>query len=185
MAATLAGVCQVPLTSVLLLFELTQDYRIVIPLLAAVGMSSWITSPRVKRRQSEDSNKFNESTSQNLQGDASTRNFRSVSSGYSYITEGSGADDICELESSRCFDDSDAETEELQKKILVSQAMRTRFATVFRSTLVVEALSLMLAEKLSYALILDDDNFLTGILSLENIQGFCKSAQARRRIPEV
>ncbi|XP_074338987.1 chloride channel protein CLC-e isoform X2 [Apium graveolens] len=44
MAATLAGVCQVPLTAVLLLFELTQDYRIVLPLLGAVGVSSWITS---------------------------------------------------------------------------------------------------------------------------------------------
>ncbi|GJN17934.1 hypothetical protein PR202_gb05042 [Eleusine coracana subsp. coracana] len=46
MAATLAGVCKVPLTSVLLLFELTQDYRIVLPLLGAVGLSSWITSPQ-------------------------------------------------------------------------------------------------------------------------------------------
>lgn len=184
MAATLAGVCQVPLTSVLLLFELTQDYRIVIPLLAAVGMSSWITSPRVKRRDSEDSNKVDESTSGNLQDDASTRNFGSVSSGYSYLKVASSADDVCELESSRCFDDSDTETEELQRKIPVSQAMRTRFATVFRSTLVDEAVSLMLAEKQSYALIVDDDNLLSGILSLEDIQGFCNSAQTRRRIPE-
>lgn len=184
MAATLAGVCQVPLTSVLLLFELTQDYRIVIPLLAAVGMSSWITSPRVKRRDSEDSNKVDESTSGNLQDDASTRNFGSVSSGYSYLKVASSADDICELESSRCFDDSDTETEELQRKIPVSQAMRTRFAAVFRSTLVDEAVSLMLAEKQSYALIVDDDNLLSGILSLEDIQGFCNSAQTRRIIPE-
>lgn len=44
MAATLAGVCQVPLTAVLLLFELTQDYRIVLPLLGAVGLLSWISS---------------------------------------------------------------------------------------------------------------------------------------------
>jgi len=46
MAATLAGVCKVPLTSVLLLFELTHDYRIVLPLLGAVGLSSWIASPQ-------------------------------------------------------------------------------------------------------------------------------------------
>lgn len=32
MAATLASVCSVPLTSVLLLFELTKDYRILLPL---------------------------------------------------------------------------------------------------------------------------------------------------------
>lgn len=33
MAATLASVCSVPLTSVLLLFELTKDYRIILPLM--------------------------------------------------------------------------------------------------------------------------------------------------------
>lgn len=46
MAATLASVCSVPLTSVLLLFELTKDYRILLPLmvsLTAQGLtsSSW------------------------------------------------------------------------------------------------------------------------------------------------
>lgn len=52
MAATLAGVCQVPLTAVLLLFELTQDYRILLPLLGAVGFSAWITSSdKTKERQ--------------------------------------------------------------------------------------------------------------------------------------
>lgn len=33
MAATLASNCSVPLTSVLLLFELTKDYRILLPLM--------------------------------------------------------------------------------------------------------------------------------------------------------
>ncbi|CAI5496562.1 unnamed protein product [Closterium sp. Naga37s-1] len=45
MAATLAGVCLVPLTSVLLLFELTRDYRIILPLMAAVGIAAWIAAP--------------------------------------------------------------------------------------------------------------------------------------------
>lgn len=36
MAATLASVCSVPLTSVLLLFELTKDYRILLPLMVIV-----------------------------------------------------------------------------------------------------------------------------------------------------
>jgi hypothetical protein len=62
MAAMLAGVCQVPLTSVLLLFELTQDYRIILPLMGAVGLSSWVSSlalkiqgeeKRRKKRQAE------------------------------------------------------------------------------------------------------------------------------------
>lgn len=37
MAATLASVCSVPLTSVLLLFELTKDYRILLPLMVSVA----------------------------------------------------------------------------------------------------------------------------------------------------
>jgi H+/Cl- antiporter ClcA/predicted transcriptional regulator len=42
MAAVLAGSARAPLTSILLLFELTRDYRIVLPLMAAVGLSIWL-----------------------------------------------------------------------------------------------------------------------------------------------
>ncbi len=42
MAAVLAGSARAPLTSILLLFELTRDYRIVLPLMAAVGLSTWL-----------------------------------------------------------------------------------------------------------------------------------------------
>ena len=40
-AAMLAALCRVPLTAVLLLFELTQDYSIVLPTLTAVGFARW------------------------------------------------------------------------------------------------------------------------------------------------
>jgi H+/Cl- antiporter ClcA len=42
MAAVLAGTVKAPLTAILLLFELTRDYRIVLPLMAAVGLSVWL-----------------------------------------------------------------------------------------------------------------------------------------------
>jgi H+/Cl- antiporter ClcA/CBS domain-containing protein len=42
MAAVLAGTARAPLTAILLLFELTRDYRIVLPLMAAVGLSTWL-----------------------------------------------------------------------------------------------------------------------------------------------
>jgi H+/Cl- antiporter ClcA len=42
MAAVLAASVRAPLTSILLLFELTRDYRIVLPLMAAVGLSFWL-----------------------------------------------------------------------------------------------------------------------------------------------
>jgi H+/Cl- antiporter ClcA/CBS domain-containing protein len=41
MAAVLAASVRAPLTAILLLFELTHDYRIVLPLMAAVGLSNW------------------------------------------------------------------------------------------------------------------------------------------------
>ncbi len=43
-AAMLAAICQVPLTAVLLLFELTQDYTIIAPTLGAVGISYWLST---------------------------------------------------------------------------------------------------------------------------------------------
>ncbi len=43
MAAVLAGTARAPLTAILLLFEMTRDYRIVLPLMAAAGLSAWLT----------------------------------------------------------------------------------------------------------------------------------------------
>lgn len=42
MAAVLAATVRAPLTAILLLFELTRDYRIVLPLMAAVSLSTWL-----------------------------------------------------------------------------------------------------------------------------------------------
>jgi H+/Cl- antiporter ClcA/CBS domain-containing protein len=50
MAAVLASSVKAPLTAIILLFELTQNYRIILPLMAAVGVSVWIVE-RIKARQ--------------------------------------------------------------------------------------------------------------------------------------
>jgi CBS domain-containing protein len=50
MAAVLAASARAPLTAILLLFELTRDYRIVLPLMAAVGLSVWLME-RIKAMQ--------------------------------------------------------------------------------------------------------------------------------------
>ncbi|MCU0516373.1 MAG: chloride channel protein [Oscillatoria sp. Prado101] len=52
MAAVLAASARAPLTSILLLFELTRDYRIVLPLMAAVGLSVWLVE-RLKPTQTD------------------------------------------------------------------------------------------------------------------------------------
>jgi H+/Cl- antiporter ClcA len=41
MAAVLASSARCPLTAILLMFELTRDYRIVLPVMACVGLSNW------------------------------------------------------------------------------------------------------------------------------------------------
>jgi len=42
MAAVLAGTVRAPLTAILLLFEMTRDYRMVLPVMAAVGLCVWL-----------------------------------------------------------------------------------------------------------------------------------------------
>ncbi|KAL4572763.1 hypothetical protein LXL04_019546 [Taraxacum kok-saghyz] len=150
MAATLAGVCQVPLTSVLLLFELTHDYRIVLPLLGAVGLSSWITSQSIKRKDDVEIN---------------------------LLEKIKNSDDVVSL-MSHDFDGC------VTKKLLVSQAMRTQYVSVVMSSMLMEVVRLMLANKQSCAVIVDDDNLLIGLLTLEDIQEFCKLSQESNKIPE-
>ncbi|GAB1542676.1 chloride channel protein [Scytonema sp. NUACC21] len=55
MAAVLAASVRAPLTAILMLFELTRDYRIVLPLMAAVGLSVWLVD-RMKPNSNSNSN---------------------------------------------------------------------------------------------------------------------------------
>jgi len=54
----LASACDVPLTSILLLFELTRDYLIILPTLAAVGISYWISTNFLLWKQSNPLSSF-------------------------------------------------------------------------------------------------------------------------------
>ncbi|XP_009102052.1 chloride channel protein CLC-e isoform X2 [Brassica rapa] len=173
MAATLAGVCQVPLTSVLLLFELTQDYRIVLPLLGAVGMSSWITSGQSKRQETRETKETRK------------RNKQEAIQSLTTSDDGSSTNNLCEVESSLCVDDSSIQAEELPRSIFVSEAMRTRFATVMMSTSLEEAVTRMLIEKQSCALIVDPDNIYLGLLTLSDILEFSKSRKEGNKEPKI
>ncbi|EPS60951.1 hypothetical protein M569_13849, partial [Genlisea aurea] len=175
MAATLAGVCQVPLTAVLLLFELTQDYRIVLPLLGAVGLSSWIAS----------------------KGGTSVNNVRNSKPGnryrdYSVVTsadaeESDGRNNgICEIESSLCLNEGpDDDADSLASEMSVSQAMRTEYVRIPLRSDVMDVVSLMLEAKQPYALIVDDDCRLVGELTLRDIQQSLESLMRRKIRPQV
>lgn len=184
MAATLAGVCQVPLTAVLLLFELTQDYRIVLPLLGAVGFSSWITADRTRKSATD---KTRELKSRNSVATSPERySYDSTVSSTSPEAKEPNGSSICELESSLCLnDDSDNDADNLANEILVSQAMRTKYVRTLMSTALKDVVSLMLEEKQSCAVIVDDNNWLIGQLTLSDIQQFIELSRAKNRKPQV
>ncbi|XP_068648432.1 chloride channel protein CLC-e [Aristolochia californica] len=188
MAATLAGVCQVPLTSVLLLFELTQDYRIVLPLLGAVGLSSWITSTQTRKREMGD--KSLEAATKKIMkgGEKNPFLYPNLASSSSQVSvKESHTVDLCEVENSLCMDNSGAETEKLEERISVSKAMRTSYVTVSMDTLLTEAIARMLTAKQSCALIVDSGNLLLGLVTLEDIQQFSKvaaSSTSRAKVQE-
>ncbi|RZC63904.1 hypothetical protein C5167_025659 [Papaver somniferum] len=187
MAATLAGVCQVPLTAVLLLFQLTQDYRIVLPLLGAVGCSSWIASGQVIKRETGNKRVSLESK-RNVMQNTSQSPFNSVelsSNSSSDRKPSNEGDELCELESSLCLDDSGTELKAIEERITVSQAMRIRYVTVSMSTFLMEAVTLMLEERQSCAMIVDNENFVIGFLTLDDIQEFSTFSKPRRGQDEV
>lgn len=187
MAATLAGVCQVPLTAVLLLFELTQDYRIVLPLLGAVGLSSWITSGQTRRRDITEIKKLehNSSTTQQPGMSSCSTSGLSSSSSSTLAEKAFYISNLCEVESSLCVNDFYIEAEDMEKRISVSEAMRTRFVTILMSTSLKDAVSLMLTEKQSCAMIVNDNNILIGLLTLGGIEEFSKIVKARSERPKV
>lgn len=42
MTAVLAGTVRAPLTAIILLFEQTRNYEIILPLMLSIGMSAWL-----------------------------------------------------------------------------------------------------------------------------------------------
>ncbi|XP_076900226.1 chloride channel protein CLC-f-like [Bidens hawaiensis] len=160
MAATLASVCSVPLTSVLLLFELTKDYRIVLPLMGAVGLAIWVPSLANKCNEGEGSNT------------------RSSSRGYSVISSVDQTDDLTlndEDDLELCImgpgDNQDTIDEDIiLEDLKVSQAMSSKCPKVLSSSTVKEAVKCMDENKQSCVLIVDSEDHLEGILTYGDIR---------------
>ncbi|AET01089.1 putative chloride channel, voltage gated [Medicago truncatula] len=185
MAATLAGVCQVPLTAVLLLFELTQDYRIVLPLLGAVGLSSWISSVQTKRGDERDREKLKTQNSNSSSfPEISSCSSIELSTGNTSAEGMSYLSKSCQVESSSSVEDNNDETMNYVRRTLVSEAMKTRYVTVSMCTPLTKVIDLMLAEKQSCAVIVDTDDTLIGLLTLGDIRAFGKSAKSGSKNPK-
>ncbi|KAL8147014.1 hypothetical protein AgCh_004653 [Apium graveolens] len=162
MAATLASVCSVPLTSVLLLFELTKDYRILLPLMGAVGLAIWVPSV----------------TNESKEGEASETK---VTRGYSVLSPVDDKDSIGTwrrtdgdgLELSVMGSGSPREhiEEELYlENLKVSEAMTTKFVKVFLKHTIRDALRCMHDGQQNCALVVDTEDHLEGILTFGDIK---------------
>ncbi|XP_071905516.1 chloride channel protein CLC-f isoform X5 [Coffea arabica] len=134
MAATLASVCSVPLTSILLLFELTKDYRILLPLMGAVGLAIWVPSVTNESKDTELSD-----------SKSSARNYSVISPNEDKNEEGSWGqtDEGKEMELSVVGNPSNCagmDGEFLLEDLKVSQAMSNDFPKVPPNQTIKEAL---------------------------------------------
>ncbi|CAM8893974.1 unnamed protein product [Rhodiola kirilowii] len=164
MAATLASVCSVPLTSVLLLFELTKDYRILLPLMGAVGLAIWVPSVANQTKEPESSDGRNMS-----------RGYSSIS----YTEDKHGGSwrrtdvDATGLELSGIGSVVDHIREDvILEDLKVSQAMSKDYLAISRAATLKEAMKCMNDRHLNCAFLVDADDLLVGILTCGDIRRF-------------
>ncbi|CAN4117857.1 unnamed protein product [Withania somnifera] len=164
MAATLASVCSVPLTSVLLLFELTKDYRILLPLMGAVGLAIWVPSVTIQAKETEASDNKN------------------VSKGYSVLSpddeknEGSdwnhtsGRNDFELSVIGYCSSHESLDEGLVLEDLKVSQAMSDDYLKVSPNQTVKEALECMHDGRQSFVIVVNGEDYLEGILTYGDIK---------------
>ncbi|XP_078443437.1 chloride channel F isoform X2 [Wolffia australiana] len=155
MAATLASVCSVPLTSVLLLFELTKDYRILLPLMGAVGLAIWVPSVT------------NLSKGREL-----------YSHGHGYGTVASAEEKHDDL--LRTVGGHDLElaivggdpVEDINEGLILDEikVMSKHYLKVLEMTDINQAMAMMQDNQETCALVVDADDMLEGILTLGDIR---------------
>lgn len=164
MAALLASVCSVPLTSVLLLFELTKDYHILLPLMGAVGLAIWVAAVGNQKRSSH----REPATQQGLLSDGSG----TLPTGRVWRKpEGQGAE--IELVTLGGDDDPNGiyvSEDALMNELQASQAMSKDFVRVNAMSTVKESLGAMLAGGQRCALVVDENDLLEGIMSSSDLQ---------------
>ncbi|XVE50965.1 hypothetical protein DITRI_Ditri01bG0204800 [Diplodiscus trichospermus] len=147
MAATLASVCSVPLTSVLLLFELTKDYRILLPLMGAVGLAIWVPSVTNQNKETEVSD---------------TRN---SAKGYSSLHADEELSVIVNAADHEAIDE-----DMLLEDLKVSRAMSKKYLKVSMAVTLKEAMKCMHDGHQNCVLVVDEDGFLEGILTYGDIR---------------
>ncbi|CAN6450562.1 unnamed protein product [Victoria cruziana] len=173
MAATLASVCSVPLTSVLLLFELTKDYRILLPLMGAVGLAIWVPSVANQPKDIE----LSERGAGRAYTTLSTIEDKNPISWHH-------SDGVSNVELSHVGNPVDHEMmkdDAVLDGLKVSQAMSKEYVKVLNTATLEETVKLIVENRQSCALVVDDDDLLEGILTLGDVQrGLYKASNGSR-----
>ncbi|XP_042949996.1 chloride channel protein CLC-f isoform X1 [Carya illinoinensis] len=159
MAATLASVCSVPLTSVLLLFELTRDYRILLPLMGAVGLAIWVPSVTNQTKESEASDTR-----------GSVRGYTSISPAADEVIW-RGTDGRDDLELSVMGNVAEEINDDmLLEELKVYQAMSKNCVKILLAITLKEAIDCMHGKQQKCAAVVDEEDFLEGILTYGDIR---------------
>ncbi|GAB2279771.1 hypothetical protein Dimus_014410 [Dionaea muscipula] len=160
MAATLASVCSVPLTSVLLLFELTKDYRILLPLMGAVGLAIWVPSVANQGNETEPSGGRGYSFVPPLEDKG-------------HLYEGCRDGDHLELSviSNGIFHEA-ADENVLLEDLKVSNAMSKSYLKIGLTTTLKEVMKCMHERQLNCVLVVDDEDLLEGILTFGDVNRY-------------
>ncbi|KAL3851069.1 hypothetical protein ACJIZ3_012951 [Penstemon smallii] len=158
MAATLASVCSVPLTSVLLLFELTRDYRILLPLMGAVGLAIWVPSVTIQTKETEASDTKSSPRGYSILSPTEEKN--------EDIRRQSGERGDIELSIMANFSSYQSlDVDILLEELKVSQAMSNNYLKVSLTQSLREALNCMRDGNQNCVLVVDSEDYLEGILT--------------------
>ncbi|KAF2582454.1 hypothetical protein F2Q68_00006942 [Brassica cretica] len=163
MAATLASMCSVPLTSVLLLFELTKDYRILLPLMGAVGLAIWVPSVVNQDKESDSS-----------EGRNAGRGYSTLSpshlktEGIWRRTDNANSLELTVMENPDHKSFLDEET--ILDDLKVLRVMSKNYVKVSLGTTIREARNILKDSHQNCLVVVDEDDFLAGILTHGDIR---------------
>ncbi|KAJ8754853.1 hypothetical protein K2173_015365 [Erythroxylum novogranatense] len=169
MAATLASVCSVPLTSVLLLFELTKDYRIILPLMGAVGLAIWVPSVTNQVKESETSN-----THILGRGYSSVSNVEDENDAFWRRNDAEGDLELSVVEDATGVDAINEDL--LLEDLKVSRAMTESYVKVPVALTLKEAIKYMHESKENCLLVVNDEDLLEGILTYGDIRRLSRNS---------
>ena len=197
MAATLAAVCRVPLTAILLMFEYTQDFRMLLPLMASVGVAAWVASVADERALASTGGGGSTGRSGGTSGALSAgRGFgTSPTSGtLQPIDEDADAAMAKRAASTMgaVFDDRDLSEElgrdqliaRVLRELPVSVAMRTQFLTLASDASLVMAAAAMVGAREKVAVLRSpEDQAVIGVLTHDAVQRALDAAALVAPVP--